>query len=230
VNKFIIALLCLASSMACAQKGVAPKAPAAVVKKAPSTPKEIQHSAMHYIAISAEDDSSCTGYAVSKTTVLTAEHCTAANAKYYLDHSKTPAELSATFSDGHDHVLLVFLKENFEYTIVYNPSKYAAPVQGEHAYLWGNPGVLSDQYREGYFSGTAIIPKKDVEDEEIDIDAPVYLFVSAIAGGDSGSAIFDATTGALIGVVTYGFGSGNLGGTYALAFTPAQVSQAEGMK
>jgi hypothetical protein len=197
--------------------------------------QENQHKSMHEIVMVNRDENGkviggglCTAYAVGPHTLLTAEHC---NDEYatgvYID---APLQLirpqqvmsykiiSRTF-DKQDHMLLdvsgIYFKNTIELT-----DHVRVPRQGEHTYQWGNPGGIRDQYREGVVMGN--MPSSG--DDEIDATGVVYLIQETVIGGDSGSSVFSAEDGQLIGIITYGIDDGKLAGVYAIAFTQAQIT------
>src|ERR1019366_2049869 len=97
--------------------------------------------------------------------------------------------------------------------------------QEDHYYMWGNPGLLPDQYREGYVTGSIVNP---LDGAEVDAVSSFLMLSGPVVGGDSGSAIFSAKDGHLASVLTYGIGGGMFAGAYPLAFTSEQLAQAEG--
>jgi len=199
--------------------------------------KTNEHKSMHAIVMDngkTGDDhegAGCTAYAISDHVLLTAEHCNLEGGHLYLDPQKIDGKMDSRFPitvvekvfDHQDHMLLVVPSVKFKHHIDYDPR---LPVQGEHAYFWGNPQLIRDQYREGVVMG--ILPASDV-DGDVDATASVYLMQMTVAGGDSGSSIF-GEDGRLIAIVTYGIDDGKVVGAYALAFTKAQVHEAESRK
>jgi len=138
-----------------------------------------------------------------------------------------PLVVSEKYYDHQDHMLLVVPGVSFKHFALYDPSTYSPFVQGDKYYMWGNPGLITDQYREGYVTGS-VMPIDDERDaEDIDVVSPYAMLSGPVAGGDSGSAVFRAD-GKLAGVLTYGIDFGMFSGVYPLAFTSAQVDQAEG--
>jgi V8-like Glu-specific endopeptidase len=76
------------------------------------------------------------------------------------------------------------------------------------------------QYRTGYYTGTV-----KLEDADASKDLDVFLFDLNIIPGDSGSVVY-GDGGKLVTLITYGVG-GKFAGAYKMAFTEAQVRQAE---
>jgi len=146
----------------------------------------------------------------------------------YLDQNNRPyqhpLEISERYLDHQDHMLLVLPGVSFKNFVDYGS---AAPLkQGDHYYLWGNPGLIRDQYREGYVTGSIVDP---IYEMEIDAVSSFLMLNGPVIGGDSGSAIFSAEDGHLAGVLTYGMEYGMFAGVYPLAFTADQIAQAEGV-
>jgi hypothetical protein len=168
----------------------------------------------------------CSATAISEHVLLTAAHCYIEDAALYIDQVSAPymnpQTVSEVYFDHHDHALLVIRSVKFK---VYFP--YAvdmAPLaQGEHYYMWGNPAMMADQYREGYTTGRLA----DLYERQHDVDVitPYLLLSGPVVGGDSGSGIF-GDDGRLAGVLTYSVEDGKFAGVYPLAFTAAQLAQA----
>ena len=197
---------------------------------APLTLKSEQHKATHTIILSNEKDheaAGCSATAISEHVLLTAEHCNIANAVLYLDQTvkplQHPLEISERYFDHQDHMLIVLPGVSFKNFISYGA---CAPLkQEDHYYMWGNPGLLPNKYREGYVTGSIVNP---LDDAEIDAVSSFLMLSGPVVGGDSGSAIFSAKDGHLASVLTYGINSGMFAGVYPLAFTSEQLAQAEG--
>jgi hypothetical protein len=188
--------------------------------------KEIQHAAMHEITVSIEDrEMRCTAYAISSHVLLTAQHCDVEQGILTVDSEAIPQLVREKVYDDKDHMLIVLPNENFKYTIIYQPTLYRSPRQGEHVYFWGNPriggDVYHDQYREGYVTGI------DNSESSDGVKVKGSFFLLALPGGhgDSGAAVF-GNDGRLVTVVTYVIGDGIMVGGYPLAFTSQQVSEA----
>ena len=197
---------------------------------APPVLKSEQHKATHTIILSNEKDheaAGCSATAISEHVLLTAEHCNIANAVLYLDQTikplQHPLEISERYFDHQDHMLIVLPGVSFKNFISYGA---CAPLkQEDHYYMWGNPGLLPNQYREGYVTGSIVNP---LDDAEVDAVSSFLMLSGPVVGGDSGSAIFSAKDGHLASVLTYGINSGMFAGVYPLAFTSEQLAQAEG--
>lgn len=186
-------------------------------------PKLTQHRSMHRIIMKSQDErAGCTAYALSKHALLTAQHCDLDRADLYIDDIRMPFEVSMKIYDGHDHMILVVPGITFKYTERFDFDRYSPPSQGERVYMWGNPSMFPDHYREGFATGTVMMP-----DDDLVPGSPVYLFAMPVIGGDSGSSIFSEEDGRLVGIVTYGFDNGKFAGGYALAFTPEQIKMIE---
>jgi hypothetical protein len=201
--------------------------------------KSKQHAAMHVIVMIDKDEEGnvhgglCTAYAVGPHTLLTAEHCNDAKTNaVFIDNTDTKAikegkamsyTVTARVFDHQDHMLMDISGVYFKNTI---PMDWRTPVQGEHTYQWGNPGGMRDQYREGYVVGEIPPAPADSDDEEkIDATAGIWIIAEPVIGGDSGSAIFSAVDGRMIGVLTYGIDEGQLAGVYEIKFTPEQIQE-----
>src|SRR5208282_3699593 len=107
--------------------------------------------------------------------------------------------------------------------VKYDPANYKPLSRTERYYLWGNPGMMPDQYREGYVSGFITPPEGD----DVMVSSQITMLSGPVVGGDSGSGVF-AEDGRLVGVLTWGIEDGLFAGIYPLAFTSEQVAQAEG--
>ena len=204
--------------------------------------QEEQHKAMHVI-VEIERDANgdplrgglCTAYAVSSHTLLTAQHCDLNTNAIYIDNTdreaiKSQHVMSYTITsktyDNQDHVLYVISGITFNHTIVLT-AHVEVPRQGGHTYTWGNPAGIRDQFREGLVTGSMPNPTPDPEEREtINATGIVYLIAQPTVGGDSGSSVFSAEDGQLIGIVTYGIDDGQLAGVYAIQFTQAQLDAA----
>jgi hypothetical protein len=194
--------------------------------------KAEQHKATHSIVMineKAREGAGCSATAISEHVLLTAEHCNVASAVLYLDQNQRPfqhpLEVSERYFDHQDHMLIVLPGVSFKNTVAYGSG---APFkQGDYYYMWGNPGMIRNQYREGYVTGTVINPLND--DEEIDAVSSFLMLNGPVVGGDSGSALFSKEDGHIAGVLTYGIQYGMFAGTYPLMFTPEQIAQAEGL-
>jgi hypothetical protein len=195
--------------------------------------KDEQHRATFTIILANNDKHSiagCSATAISEHVLLTAEHCDIEDGLLYLNQTgkplQNPVTIAQKYYDHMDHMLLVTPGVEYKHTVDYSPEKYKPLLPGEHIYLWGNPGFIRDQYREGYVSGQF---KPSIEERDLEIDAggPITMFAMPVVGGDSGSAVFSAEDGRLVGVTTYNVLDKFLG-TYPLQFTEADVQQAEG--
>lgn len=132
-------------------------------------------------------DGACSGTAVGRNLILTAEHCFRDGTLVAIDGKKV--EVLERVSDGQDHTLV-------RVSMTFNrwAARGAEPVQGQKLRWMGHPGRLSDVYREGYVT--------KVDAEAIYIDGLSYR-------GDSGAGLFDSrgrVVGVLMGAVVMGAG------------------------
>jgi hypothetical protein len=195
---------------------------------AQSSLKAEQHASTYTILMIGKDKAGCSATAISEHVLLTAEHCNLPDAVLYLNQVENlanPLSIAERYFDHNDHMLLVLPGVSFKHVVHYDPATYAPAKMGEHVYLWGNPALVRDQYREGYMTGEAFFPT----DESIDAGGSVSMFAVPTVGGDSGSAIFSADDGRIVGITTYGIFSGKMSGSYPLRFTAEQVAQAKGI-
>jgi hypothetical protein len=192
--------------------------------------KEEQHRATVTIVMKGKTEGAgCSATAIAEHVLLTAEHCDIPDGVVYLNQTEAPfihpLEVSDRIFDKQDHMLLVLPQVSFKHTIPYDPNNYVPLKKGDHYYLWGNPGLIPDQYREGYVTGSFTPPKDSLE---ADVQSPFALISGPVVGGDSGSAIF-TSDGHLAGVLTWGIFGGSFAGIYPLAFTTDQLNEAKGM-
>jgi hypothetical protein len=196
--------------------------------------KTEQHKAAHTIIMTNRatgQGAGCSATAISEHVLLTAKHCDIAGGLLYLDQTAAPLvhplKISDKIMDHQDHMLLVVPGVTFKNFVHLGLS--AKPLQsGEHYYLWGNPALIADQYREGYVTGT-VTPAADSSDsEELDVISPFVMLSGPVVGGDSGSGIYGGD-GRLCGVLTYGIYGGAFAGVYPITFTPDQLAQALGI-
>lgn len=131
-----------------------------------------------------EGSGHCSATAVGPHTILTAEHCISPTASYSIPGGKL--QIKSILRDGNDHVLLEVDKK-FD---VWAQINLTQPETGTHVYIWGNPGELSDVYREGTISGVV------EEDDKTVILVDINGFF-----GDSGSGVFNEK-GEVVGVIS----------------------------
>lgn len=194
------------------------------------------HGAEHWMIIENGDGQKwgCTGYAIGKHAILTAQHCDGDNLKVTLDDNQQVNVLQKEY-DGADHVIWMVDGPEMKDTVAAEVNHAKAPVQGEHVISWGNPTGVEDQYREGYVAGLIPhVPTPAQQDGTQDQKVIPTLYVFDMAGnhGDSGSAIFDANDGHIVALCTYGLGdvAPTFMGGYALQFSKTQLKQAEHFK
>jgi hypothetical protein len=192
--------------------------------------KAEQHKATYTIVTQAPGSfvgAGCSASAISEHVLITSAHCRIDGGVVYLNQTvrpySHPLKVADRVYDGSDHMLVVLPGVTFKHFVAYDPDNYKSASVGERYYLWGNPGMIPDQYREGYISGKST----PANDEEVMLSQTIMLISGPVVGGDSGSAIF-AEDGRIIGTLTWGIHGGLFGGFYPLNFTKQQVLQAEG--
>lgn len=200
--------------------------------------KETEHRSMHEIVMVSRDANGdidggglCTAYAVGPHTLLTAQHCNANTDKVYIDPPSREAvkkdqapsyKIADREFDNEDHMLLDVQGGDFKDMVYLGPT-VREPSQGEQVYFWGNPSGVRDQYREGVVAGV------ESYDGGGDVNAttgsPLYIVGMPVVGGDSGSAVFSAKDGALVGIVTFGVDGGLFAGLFPIRFTGEEISK-----
>jgi hypothetical protein len=196
--------------------------------------KAQQHKATITIVMSDKDDArsaGCSATAIAPHVILTAEHCNVKDGRLYLNQNDKPFEnglkITEKYFDHNDHMLMVVPGVEFKHFVVYNAAKIRSAKQGEHVYLWGNPALMMDQYREGYVSGTMHFSNKELGNQ-INASGNFTMLAVPVVGGDSGSAVFSADDGQLVGITTWSIFNGKFLGSYPLQFTQEQIDQAMG--
>ena len=191
--------------------------------------KAEQHKAtVEIVMAQGREGAGCSATAISEHVLLTAQHCDIDGGLLYLNQNSRPFTNGQTvtekYYDNNDHMLLVVPSVSFKHFVTYDASKVREITQGEHLYLWGNPSLIMDQYREVYATGSTVANG----DLPVNADGKFELTSGPVVGGDSGSAIFSDEDGQLVGITTWGVFGGMFIGSYPLRFTQAQVNQAEG--
>ena len=206
----------------------------AVAAPSPELTK-LQHKSAHTIILMDAGDkhaAGCSATAIDEHVLLTAQHCDIAGARVYIDQNTSPLQravvVSEKYYDQNDHMLLVLPGVTFKFFVPYYADKVRVAQQGEHVYLWGNPGLMMNQYREGYVSGTMNFGPQTSVSEEISASGNFSMMTVPIIGGDSGSSVYSAVDGQLIGITTWGINGGMFLGSYPLQFTQEQIDQAAG--
>ena len=199
-----------------------------------SSLKQEQHKATFTIIMSnpkTQKTAGCSATALYEHVLLTAAHCDIEGGDLYLNQTSRPfvhpLSVSEKYYDHQDHMLLVVPGVSFKHYVAYDVNKYTPLSDGDRYYMWGNPGLVPDQYREGYVNGHVFPLDNDKDEESIDVVSPFVMLSGPVVGGDSGSAIF-RSDGQLAGVLTYGVYYGAFAGVYPLAFTQVQLDQAAG--
>lgn len=129
-------------------------------------------------------DFHCGSTAIGERTVVTAEHCLAPD---MLVEGQVPEQI---LLDGAEHAIVVLPKPHG-----HKPAKLAhrLPSIGDTLWMVGRPADLGLVYRTGYYQGVIDIPSLPGK--------PWRLVSFLVAGGDSGSGIYNAD-GKLIGTVS----------------------------
>jgi len=129
-------------------------------------------------------DFHCGSTAIGSRTVMTAEHCVSTD---MLVEGQVPERIEL---DGAEHALVVLPKPHG-----HKPAKLAhrVPFIGDVLWMVGRPADMGLIYRTGYYQGT--IAKGSLPGE------PWRIVSFLVAGGDSGSGIYNAD-GKLVGTVS----------------------------
>ena len=197
----ILALVFLGVPLSCSK----PHAPAPPAQ--PLTVIDQQHSATHRIGVDEQFEGDphkdfgeaghCSGTAVARNALLTAQHCFKDSNLIRIDDDPTPTVILAALIDGNDHVIYIV---RHEFTHWANIDQRPL-VDGEHVHMWGAPGKNTNVYRVGYYVWLASEP-------EIDKHFMLQQFVLPTYRGDSGAGIFDEH-GSVVAVITFADESAN---------------------
>jgi V8-like Glu-specific endopeptidase len=154
----------------------------------------------------------CTATAVAPHTLLVASHC-ALDTTVSIDVDDRVAVIKKQIHDTGDSTFLVV-----DITFKTWAGMRRSPLQmGETVVILGNPGPLHGILRLGYYAGvdTVDLPLPDSEET---LRTQVAFFGYMTAGGDSGSAIFDAK-GRVVGVNSGSYRLEGLSMAWARPFT-----------
>ena len=158
-------------------------------------------------------DESCSGTAIGPHALLSATHCF--DWPFTLKVYGQPVRVIQVLSDGNDHTILI---------VGLTFKRWAAlggePRQADRVFIFGNPGRETDLYRDGVVYGLSPTSKG-------------LAMLYGINGfyGDSGSGVFNRD-GKLVAIISYlrfmgtGDGTWQAMGSFPLAFTPEQLSEA----
>lgn len=127
-------------------------------------------------------DGACSATVVGYNTILTATHCLSSKHPF-VDINGSPTVIVKHEWDSNDHSLLR-VAYRFDKSAIACFSKELKI--SDKVFIIGNPGDLTNIYREGYFSG---------------INFGTQMFMLQIWPGDSGSAIFNMEN-QIVGVVS----------------------------
>ena len=172
---------------------------------------------------SADGKGACSASAIGPHALLTAQHCDIGEESLTVDLELSPRNIVGRITDGEDHIIFLVSGPKFKSTMAadYDPTAYALPTVGERVFLFGDGHAMyPPQYRTGYYTGTV-----KLEDADASTDTNILLFDLNIIPGDSGSAVY-GDNGKLVTLITYSVG-GKFAGCYKMAFTEAQIAQAE---
>jgi hypothetical protein len=152
------------------------------------------HKTTHQIElVTVGEDVSCSATAIGPHALLTASHC------------ELPTDEMEI--DGEDAKILALSRDKFDHTIYLTDvsfKDYATfskdPLEvGDNVFIIGNPGELTDIYRQGYLAG---VRHSNPFMLALGVEEPdVFLFDLNGWEGDSGSGIFNEK-GELVGVVS----------------------------
>lgn len=149
-------------------------------------------------------ESVCSGTAIGRHALLTAEHCLAAGA-FTIDGK--PAKIVATLKGGRDQVILR-VDIAFPHAASFGPK----PMQGQRVHYIGNAGTPK-LFRAGHVAA--------ITSQTVILDVNGYM-------GDSGAAVFNGE-GQIIAVVSGILVNDifKMTACWHLGFTPAQIAEAK---
>lgn len=127
---------------------------------------------------SKDDKKVCGMTAVGPYVFLTAAHCAGTTTTISIDGED--AEIADILEDGSDHMLVFMKKYWFADWVKISPEPFE---QKQKFYLYGNPHLHEDLYREGYVMGR----------ERSDIDGTQMVLELNGFYGDSGSGLFNSS-------------------------------------
>jgi hypothetical protein len=153
--------------------------------KSPAEKLQIAHnSSKHTAQLTIIGGAYCSATAIGPHALLTASHCEQPTDDLAIEGSDKVATIVGKIRDGQDHTIYLLSGVTFDsYVNVDTNHKLS---QGEHVYMFGNPGEISDAYREGYYAAH---------------HGADNLFCLPAWHGDSGAAVFDEN-GDIVQVIT----------------------------
>lgn len=166
------------------------------------------------VLVTQGDHIHCGGTIIGPHAVLSAEHCFPSYDNVAVDD--IPVKITNVIKDGHDHVILMVDAKFAHFaTLADTPQRY------DLVYIFGNPDVFRDLYREGRVIGETTMRSGQ--------KATLYDLNNYF--GDSGSGIFN-DRGQLVGVVSVMFcdfredAGMKFAGSFPMTFTRADLQTA----
>lgn len=152
-------------------------------------------------------NNSCTATKVGPHTLLTATHCIDDDDTVRIEEPKSlmidgnRTSVKRYVHDGYDHTLI-------EVNDTYNDYAHVArrPAVGANVFVWGN-SEFDEILRRGYIVGYQASPSRDAGERW---PGEWMLIDLLIAGGDSGSAVFNQQ-GEVVGVISFVYSWDNRG-------------------